>query len=409
MSAAPIVRTRRVPGAPVVAVRALAPGGARLESAPAEALVCGRLLDEGSERRDWRRIAAEAEARGAVVSSWAGYESIGVSIDALAADWELALEWAAELLFEPAFPEERRALVARQAVAELEAQADQADLLTHRGFLAQLYSPHPRGRPLAGDAESPGRVAAAQCRRFHAESLERGVVVTVAGELDVPAAERLARRLFSNAGAPAGDASFAPSAPPPPPPPAAGRGEVSTRARDQAHLFVGQLSVPRGHPDFEALELAGVVLGSGALLTGRIPERIREREGLAYAAAADTVAGAGLDAGRMYVYVGAAPAALARAERAVVEELRRFRDQGPTGDEVESARAYLLGREPFRRETARQWADLAATAELYALPLEDPEWTAARIRALDRDQVAAAVARHLDPDRLTVTVGLPSG
>ena len=131
--------------------------------------------------------------------------------------------------------------------------------------------------------------------------------------------------------------------------------------------------MPRRHPDYAALELLAVILGSGAGLTGRIPARIREREGLAYTAYAQTVAGSGLDPGRLVAYVGTSPATVEKAERGVVEEITRLVEDGIEDAELEEARAYLLGREPFRRETARQWADLLIEAEEYGIPLDDFE------------------------------------
>jgi len=389
------VRVRRIEGAPVVAVRVALAGGARVEPAPSVALLTGRMLAEGSVRRDYRELALAAESRGASLASWGGYESVGVAVDALAADWRRALELAAELLFEPAFPEERLALLVRQAGAELEAIADQADLATGRAFSAQLFGGHARGRPLQGSEESLAALDAEACRTFHAASL-------AIDEAEVGAA---AEAIF---------AGLAPLGPPPaartaPPTPAARRREVTTRARDQAHLFVGQLTVPRHDPDHPALELAGVALGAGAGLTGRIPQRVREDEGLAYTATAEAVAGASRDPGRLFAYVGTSPETVARAETAVVEELARFVEEGPSEREVADARAYLLGREPFRRETARQWADLAAQAALVALPLDDETARRAELAGPGPAEVAAALRRRVDVARLDVTIGLPGG
>jgi zinc protease len=107
------------------------------------------------------------------------------------------------------------------------------------------------------------------------------------------------------------------------------------------------------------------------------------------------------------VYVATGAGTVERAEAAAREEIDRFVAEGPTEVEVEEARAYLLGREPFLRETARQWADVLSEAEHYGLPLDDPDWRRGRLARLDRDAVAAAVSRHLRPADLVVTVGIP--
>lgn len=396
------VRVRRVEGASVAAVRLWVRAGARVESMPGQALITGRMLSEGTRRRDWRRIADEAEGKGMVLSSFGTFECHGVAVDALARDWELALEWAAELMLAPSFPEDRCAWLGKQAAAELESLADQPEVKTAWGFLEQLYTPHPRSRPLNGNVESLLRLTPEDCSGFHARALGHGLLACVAGVVDEDAVRRKLAALFSDL-----PPAAAPLPEPPVPAGAPGARQVETDAEDQAHLFVGHLTVPRRHPDFTALEVLAVILGSGAGLTGRIPHRIRESEGLAYSAHAQTVAGAGLDPGRLVAYVGTSPATVERARAGVVEEITRLVEQGIEDSELEEARAYLLGREPFRRETARQWADLLTESEHYGLPLDDPDRRKADLNALDKATVEAAARRHISPDRLRVTVGLP--
>jgi zinc protease len=399
-----VVRTRYVEGAPVVAVRIWLRGGARLEEIPGQALITGRMLSEGTRRRDWRAIATEAEGRGMILSSFGMFEHYGVSIDALAKDWRQALDWTAEMVLEPSFPEDRCDWLTRQAKAELESLADQPDVKTAWGFLEQLYTPHPRSRPTQGTVEGLDRVTAALCAEYHRRVLRHGLLISVAGRIDEEEIHRHIDEIF--AGLSLG------SAPPPVPAAPVGfaerRHEVETDAEDQAHLYVGQLTVPRDHPDYAALELLAVVLGSGAGLTGRIPGRIREKEGLAYTAQAQTVSGSGLDPGRLIAYVGTAPATVDKAEQGVIEEITRLVEDGVTDEELDEARAYLLGREPFLRETARQWADLLVEAELYDLPLTDPAWRDGELTHPDRQTVEEAARRHIDPAALKVTVGYPA-
>ncbi|HET9227092.1 MAG TPA: pitrilysin family protein [Thermoanaerobaculia bacterium] len=396
------VRVRRVEGAPVVAIRLGALAGARVEEIPGQALLAGRMLSEGTLTRGWLRIADDAEGKGMVLSSYGTFECQGISIDALAQDWELALEWAAELMLSSSFPEDRCAWLAKQAAAELESLADQPEVKTLWGFLDQLYAPHPRSRSLHGRMETLLRLTPEDCAGFHARGLEQGVLACVAGVVDEDAVRRKLESLFS--GLPAR------TAPLPEPPAPVGTREtrrVETEAEDQAHLYIGHLTVPRRHPDYAALELVAVILGSGAGLTGRIPNRIRESEGLAYNATAQTASGAGLDPGRLVAYVGTSPATVERARAGVVEEITRLVEEGIEPAELEEARAYLLGREPFRRETARQWAEILVEAEHYGLPLDDPEQRKAELEALDKAAVEAAARRHIHPEDLRVTVGLP--
>ncbi len=396
------VRVRRVPGAPVVALRLMVAGGARVEQVPGQALVTGRMLAEGTRRRGWRQLAEDLESRGMILQASGSPETVGVALDALAPDLERALDWAAEILLEPAFAVDRCDWVRRQAAAELESLADQPEVLAAWGFLEQLYTPHPRARPLHGDAASLARLTAEDCASFLAAGLARGLLVTLAGDLDEEEAAARVEAVFARAG---GEAGPAPS----PPEPRGGepRREVQLRGGDQAHLYLGHLTVPRCHSDYTALEVLAVILGSGSGLAGRVPARIREREGLAYSTFAQTVAGAGLDSGRFLAYVGTGPENLAQAEASVRDELDRLLAEGVTEQEVGEARAYLLGREPFRRETARQWAEILAEAEFYGLPVDDPAARAAALAAVDRAAVDAAARRHLHPEAIKVTVGLP--
>lgn len=413
----PAVRVRRVPGPPVVAIRVWLEGGARGETLPGQALVTGRMLAEGTRRRGWREIAEITEDRGMLLSVYGTFETHGLALDALAADWRQALELAAELVLEPSFPEDRCRWLTRQAAAELDSLADQPEVKTAWAFLDQLYHPHRRALPIQGTAAGLTALTPADCAAFHRPEGRRAVV-SVAGDVDAEAVTARVGELFAGTGA-------APRREAPPPAPAgrpqavrrveleaAGAGDDDGDGDDdgeQAHLYLGHLTIDRRHPDYEALELVAVVLGAGSGLAGRIPNRVREQEGLAYAAAAQALAGAGLDPGRLVVYVGTSPATVERARRAVVEELSRLVEEGIRDEELEEARSYLLGREPFGRETARQWADLLAQAEHYGLPLDDPAWRRQRLESLDRAAVEAAARRHLRPGDLKVTIGMPVG
>lgn len=404
MAARLTTRVKRVGETPIVAVRLWLRGGARHEALPGEALLTGRLLAEGTRRRSWREIATQAEDRGMVLQSFATYESIGVTVDAMAEDWREALDWVAELALEPSFPGDRLAWLRRQAWGELESLMDQPEVRTGRAFLEQLYHPHPYGRALQGDAESLRRVAAEGCAALHRRALDWGGLLVVTGLIDE---EAVARRIGALFGALAGGAPALPEVAAPSGLGAGHRTVAIAGETDQAHLYAGHLTVPRRHPDTVALAVLAVILGAGAGMSGRLPARIREKEGLAYHVDVATYAGAGLDPGRLVTYAATSSETAPAAERAIREELERLLADGIDDVELEEARSYLIGRDPFRRETARQWADLLAEAEFYGLRTDRPEWVIEQLRALGRRDVEEAARRWIRPAELKVTVGRP--
>lgn len=399
-----VVRVRRVASAPTVAVRLLLRGGARNEPRPGLAWMAGRMLSEGTNRRTWDQLAEAVEARGASFATFGGQESLGVAVDALAEDWQDALDWAFDAIHEPVFPADRLELVRLQGTSELRSQLDQPEVRAAWAFRAQLYGPeHPRGRPLQGDEVSLAAIDPATASAYHGGCKVGGLLVVVAGDCDVDVVAARVRELGSQFE----QASAAVWGAVPSPVPGASRVEVALPGAEQATLLLGHLTVARNHPDRRALELASVVLGAGAGLSGRIPQRIREDEGLAYVAQATLIAGAGLDPGRAQVLVGTDAEQLEQAEAAAREELERFVDAGPTDGEVEEARAYLLGHDVLRRETARQLASIEADGAFYGEPTNH-EHVRNELLALDREAVWDAVRRHLRPAQLMVTWGVPA-
>lgn len=398
------IRVRSLCDSEVVSVQVRLTGGSRTEQVPGQASITGRMLAEGSQRRDWRQIAEQAEDLGMSITAFGGLETIGVAIEALAQDWERAVEWAAELVLEPSFPQDRFEWLVQQNSAELCSLGDQPDVRTGWEFLHQLYHPHPRSRPVQGTLEGLASLERGACKRFWRESLSSCRLVTICGGFEDE--DRVSARVESLFGHPAPGGSEKLVAAPR----VGGRGhrKVPIAGADQAHLYAGHLTIPRTDPDLPAMQVLSVILGSGSVLSGRLPQRLREREGLAYVTSASAAAGAGLDPGRFVVYLGTAVESLERAESYVREEIDLLISHGVTEREVEEAKSYLIGREPFRRETARQWAELLAEAELYGEPVDRPEWCTNRWRQVSREGVEAAARRHLRPAEIKVTVGMPS-
>lgn len=406
---------RRVEGMPLFALRIIVPGGSSCEERPGLAWSAGRMLAEGTSTKSWCTLSTMLEGRGVSLSSSAGLESHGVALDCLADDWEWALDLAVELLGDSSFPEDRLDWIKRQGAAELESLADQPEIQAGWAFLDQLYRPHPAGRPLQGSSKELLLIGREEVRDFHRRGLAGGLVVTAAGGIDearvasriegllsdLPATRGSSRTETGPAGRIAGES--------PVPPSIVGarssRRSVEVSGEGQHHLYAGHLTIDRMHQDLAALELLAVVAGAGAGLAGRFPTRVREVEGLCYTTEVGTASGAGRLPGRFVVYCACAPERTADVERAIRDELEILLSRGVSNEEVHAARSYLLGRQPFLRETSRQWCDLLAEALFYSQPYDDLDWSRRRLEEQDADTVTASTRRHLAVERLRVTIG----
>ncbi len=397
----------RVPGSGVVEARAWLRGGARLEPQPGLPLLCGRMLVEGSARRTWREIAEQAEARGVSLGGLATAEVHGVAVAALADDAGLALAWLAELVLEPGFDRARFELLRAQTLGELRSLADRPEVVTGWAFRDQLYHPHPLAAPSQGTPESLAGLSPEDCRRFHEESLARGGVIAVAGDIDEEAVLADLERLFEGAAATSAAVEPGRSERPAPPGRPEHRIEVPTGSREQAHVYAGHFTIARRHPDLPELRALGILLGSDGL-AGLIPNRIREQEGLAYATHVDLLAGAGADPGALSVYLGTHPDHVERGLELVRDSLAEVLEEPPDAAALEACKTGMLGREPFLRETAGLWAGQLVDALLFDLPSYRRRWRLERIERLSPDGVFQAARRHLEPERILVTVGLPA-
>jgi zinc protease len=101
-------------------------------------------------------------------------------------------------------------------------------------------------------------------------------------------------------------------------------------------------------------------------------------------------------------------AAIEAAGPAIALTLELYADyaaRGPTDDEVDFARAYLVGAMPFHVATARQRMQLAVRDAVFGLPVGYTAQLPHALGQLTAADVRAACARHLRPEA-AVTVAV---
>ena len=171
--------------------------------------------------------------------------------------------------------------------------------------------------------------------------------------------------------------------------------------RTQAQIRIGHVAARYGHADTAALAVAEAVFGG--MFSSRLMQEIRVKRGWSYGA------GCALRRSRLphwfEIWTAAAIEVAGPAVGLTLELYADYAANGPTDDEFEFARSYLVGSMPFHVATARQRMQLAVRDAVFDLP---PGYTARLPEALAQlaaADVRAACARHLRPeDAVTVAV-----
>ena len=160
----------------------------------------------------------------------------------------------------------------------------------------------------------------------------------------------------------------------------------------QVDLAIALPGIAALDPGRTPLAVMTHVLGSG--MSSRLFHTVREREGLCYRI------GAGHDhfddAGMFTISTATRPADAPRAVELSVRELRRMAEEPVPDDELEAAKAAMVGRLLRGTETAGNSAHWYATRWRAGLPVETPDDRAAAIRNVSVEDVQRAAARIVD-------------
>lgn len=393
------VLAMRREGAPLVAVRAYVEAGMLREAQPGVAALAGQCLDEGAAGRSGQEIATFVESRGASLSTG----SLGASLRCLTLDAPDCLDVVRDVLLRPDFAHDVVERKRGELISEFLAENDDPSLIGRERLRAEIYGAHPYGRRDKGSVEALRAISREDLGAHHAAHfVPRNAIVAAVGDLPVEELERLvAERLGAW-----GDAAPAPVVPPPIPFPETGREVHVEEDREQLHLYLGHLGIRRSDPDYHALLVADVVLGSGPGFTDRLSKRLRDEKGLAYTVFGRIARGSDVEPGTFTAYIGTAPKLRDAALAGMREEIARFVAEGPTGREVEDARSYLLGSYVFGFETADVSAEHLVHLERLGLGFDYPARFAGAIEAVTVRDVHEAVRRHVFPERLiAVLVG----
>ena len=389
------------PGVPLAAVRLLVRAGSSLDPAGRFGLahLVAAAVRRGTRSRSGARIDAEVEALGAELGAGVDEDAASVGLSAPLEALPRLLAVLADVVTRPTFPAREVDRLRQREVAALAHDLDEPGVVADRATLMAAYGSHPYGHPSEGRGRHLATLRRGDLADFHARHWRPSrATLLVVGPVDGEATLALVRRRFGAwRGEPGAEVEIAPPAPP-----QAGVVLVDRPDLTQAQLRIAGPGFARGSLDHAAGVVAGAVLGGG--FTSRLMEAIRVERGLSYGVRARFASGRA--GGLFFVSSFTKVETAGELVRVALAELARFREDGPTEEELGRVRGYLGGLYPLSLETHEAWAEKLAEIELYGLPPDEVASFVDRIAAVDA-AACRALARRLLPGerRVVVAVG----
>lgn len=400
-----VVTVQETSMAPAVTISAMFRAGAAYEppDLPGLAYMTGRVIDRGTERRDATAIAEELDERGVTLKVSTNRHAVALSCTCLSEEFDDVLAIVLDVARRPTFPDAEIAKRRGETLTALRQDEDNPAVRAVEGLLDLLYgASHPYGRPVKGNVASIERIARKDLVAFHAGRVRPGgLSLVVVGDVDPGRAlDRGAAELDGWNGA------IPPTVPVPAPPRREGRAQrtIAMPGKSQTDIAYGFATVRRLDPRYYAYWMMNNILGQFGL-GGRLADNIRERQGMAYYAFSTFDPAPG--EAPLLVRAGVDPRNVERAIQAIDLEVARLGAEGPTLQEVEATREYLVGSIPRLLETNQSIANFLQTSEEFTLGLDFDRQLPAILRAVTIEEIRAAAAETLDPLRAAVAVAGP--
>lgn len=360
-------------------------------------------LMRGTMNYTFDEIYNELESVGAGLGFNTGIHKSGFNGRSLAEDLPLLLDLLAEALTMPTFPKAEMDKLRAQLLTGLAIRAEDTSDMASMVFDKMLFKGHPYSRPEDGYPETIQNIKRQDLVKFHrAHYGPRGLVIAIVGGVDPAEAAEQVKRALGGWSVKGQDTP--PELPPLKPLKKTTRKHHRIAGKSQSDLIIGTHGPMRRDPEFMSASIGNNILGVFGMM-GRIGEVVREKSGLAYYAYSSL--SAGLGPGSWEVSAGVNPQNVGKASDLIVDELKRFVQEGVTGDELADTQANFIGRLPLSLESNGGVANAMLNIERHQLGLDYYHRYRDLVNEVTAEDVLAAARKFIDPDKLVLAVAGP--
>jgi zinc protease len=384
---------------PALTMRLLVRAGAAQDPGGKDgvAFLTAQLLDQGTTSKSASEIADEIDLIGGAMGTAALPDLTSANVIVMKDSFDAGMRMLSDVIRNPAFAPEEIDRQKKQILSSLQVSADDPEYVANVVFDRLVYGQHPYGLPGTGTTQTIAAITRDDLRAFHRRYfVPNNMILAIVGDVTGPEALAAAERVFGSW--PRADLAF--DKPIEPPPPTRRVVIIDKPDAVQTEIRVGQLAIPRKHPDYMAWDLAIKILGGEG--ANRLHGVLRSERGLTYGASADTEAMK--QAGDFVAETDTRTETTVEALALMVEEMLRLQRQPVSPRELGNAQAYLAGSFPLTIETPNDIAVQVLNAMFYELPMQEISNFRERVTAVTPADIQRVAQQYIRPDRLSIVL-----
>jgi len=387
---------------PIVSMNLVINAGGTIESADKSgvATMTSTMLNQGTKTRSAVDLANGLQSIGAQVNPNASWDSSGVSMQTLTKNLDKALDYYADVVVNPAFPQKEFESQKRRTLSSFIQRKSSATAISAVVYDKVLYGDQPYGRQLTGDEKTVKAMDRDDLVKFYdAYYRPNNSTLIVVGDVqtaDITARLEKAFAEWKSGGAAASTtvAEQRMAAKP-------GIYFVDKPGSTQSSVSIGQVGVDRSSPDYYAVQVMNSILGGGG--TARLFMNLREDKGYTYGAYSRFIFRRG--AGPFSASGEIQTVSTKEAVQEFMKELDGIRGSRPiSATELEVNKQSFIRRFPSGFETVGGISAQLANLVTYGLPDSYFNDYISKINAVTADDVNRVANKYIDPSKMAIVI-----
>ncbi|MFT5505621.1 MAG: zinc protease [Gammaproteobacteria bacterium] len=366
---------------------------------PGLAGLTNALLIDGYKNINAQQVAVNIESLGARIGYGTSRDRAWMSLRSLSYSDHLepAVKLFANIVSEPAFPEDALERDRKNLLSGLKERLNQPSALADYEFNRALYKGHPYQYGSSGHELSVEKISRNDLLFFHRRLyVSANANLAISGDLSLSEAKIYAELIAKPLNR--GERSN----PVPPVSPTLAQTDHYSFESKQTHIRIGLPVLRRDNPDYYALKLGNQILGGSA--QSWLMQSLREEQGLTYGVYSHFSAYE--SRGPFQISLQTQNENVDRVLASLKLLMTKFIENGPSEVELEAAKKNLTGSLALSQDSNRKINSQLAFIGFYDLELNYLEVYKNKIRSIDVEEIRSAFRQYLKMDHLlTVTVG----